>query len=409
MALQWNDVKVNFNDANYAMANAREGISKAGTVFGELRKAILDEEQKAVENAYKQKVFDENIRQFGLQHALNQDKLAEQIRSNQATEAFRDKDLAARREDARASRAIQARSADIQARSAGIAAQRLRLEMDAYNQKLADQKAYSEAVKFVSNLNTDAISKQVDSLGKDLHNVNVKLQGFNNASDETLQQLYGTSDRATLKDKFTKERDSLQGEINKLNRFAKYGISAQGRLNALNEAYAMFGGIGPAPSNKVLEQEAQFERQTAQANQEAARAEHAKEKTFIRDLSKWFMDNVPNLDSEGLAALNANFNAARKAYPNLSAYDAASAALYSITDTNYKYNPFNDSYEIMDPVTFKQTLDSILGTKSLGGAKEAKEGLSLTEQFKQMREQNKKERNQKALNALDEFKKTYDY
>ena len=171
----------------------------------------------------------------------------------------------------------------------------------------------------------------------------------------------------------------------------------------------MFGGIGPAPSNGVLEQEAQFERQTAQANQEAARAEHAKEKTFIRDLSKWFMDNVPNLDSEGLAALNANFNAARKAYPNLSAYDAASAALYSITDTNYKYNPFNDSYEIMDPVTFKQTLDSILGTKSLGGAKEAKEGLSLTEQFKQMREQNKKERNQKALNALDEFKKTYDY
>ena len=402
MALQWNDVKVNFNDANYAMANAREGISKAGTVFGELRKAILDEEQKAVENAYKQKVFDENIRQFGLQHALNQDKLAEQIRSNQATEAFRDKDLAARREDARASRAIQARSAD-------IAAQRLRLEMNAYNQKLADQKAYSEAVKFVSNLNTDAISKQVDSLGKDLQNVNVKLQGFDNASDETLQQLYGTSNRATLKDKFTKERDSLQGEINKLNRFAKYGTSAQGRLNALNEAYAMFGGIGPAPSNGVLEQEAQFERQTAQANQEAARAEHTKEKTFIRDLSKWFMDNVPNLDSEGLAALNANFNVARKAYPNLSAYDAASAALYSITDTNYKYNPFNDSYEIMDPVTFQQTLDSILGTKSLGGAKEAKEGLSLTEQFKQMREQNKKERNQKALNALDEFKKIYDY
>ena len=402
MALQWNDVRVNFNDTNSAMANAQSGISKAGTVFGELRKAILDEEQKAVENAYKQKVFDENIRQFGLQHALNQDKLAEQIRANQAMEAFRDKDLAARREDARASRAIQARSAD-------IAAQRLRLEMDAYNQKLADQKAYSKAVNFVSNLNTDAIAKQVDSLGKDLHNVNAKLQEFDNASDETLQQLYGTSDRVVLKDKFTKERDSLQGEINKLNRFAKYGISAQGRLNALNEAYTMFGGTGPAPSNKILEQDAQFERQTAQANQEAARSEYAKEKTFIRDINKWFMNNVPNLDPEGLAALNANFNVVRKAYPNLNAYDAANAALYSITDTNYKYNPFNDNYDIMDPVTFKQTLDSIFGTKSLGGAKEAKEGLSLTEQFKQMREEKKKERNQKALNSFDEFKKTYDY
>ena len=374
MALQWNDVKANFNDANYAMANAREGISKAGTVFGELRKTILDEEQKAIENAYKQKVFDENTRQFGLQYALNQDKLAEQVRANQAMEAFRDRDLAARREDNRAARAIQARSAAIQAQSANIAAQRLRLEMDAYNQKLADQKAYSEAMKFVSNLNTDDISKQVDSLGKDLHNVNVKLEGFDSALDETLQQTYGTSDRAALKDKFTKERDSLQREINKLNRFAKYGTSAQGRLNALNEAYAMFGGIGPAPSNKILEEEAQFERQTAQANQEAARTEHAKEKTFIRDISKWFMDNVPNLDSEGLAALNANFNAARKAYPNLSAYDAATAALYSITDTNYSYNPFNDNYDIMDPVTFKQTLDSIFGTNSLGGAKEAKEG-----------------------------------
>lgn len=87
MNIQWKDVGVNFNDTNSAMANAREGISKAGTVFGEMRKAILDEEQRAVENAYKQKVFDENVRQFGLQHTLNQDKLAEQRRANQANEA----------------------------------------------------------------------------------------------------------------------------------------------------------------------------------------------------------------------------------------------------------------------------------------------------------------------------------
>lgn len=87
MALQWNDVRVNFNDTNSAMANAQSGISKVGTVFGELRKSILDEEQRAIENAYKQKVFDENVRQFGLQYALNQDKLAEQIRSNKANEA----------------------------------------------------------------------------------------------------------------------------------------------------------------------------------------------------------------------------------------------------------------------------------------------------------------------------------
>ena len=87
MAIQWKDVNVNFNDVNSAMANAQSGISTAGTVFGELRKAILDEEQKAIDNAHRQKVFDENVRQFGLQHALNQDKLAEQRRANQANEA----------------------------------------------------------------------------------------------------------------------------------------------------------------------------------------------------------------------------------------------------------------------------------------------------------------------------------
>lgn len=402
MNIQWKDVGVNFNDTNSAMTNAQSGISKAGTVFGELRKAILDEEQKAVENAYRQKVFDENVRQFGLQHALNQDKLAEDVRAHKAGEEFNERKLAADIENARLSRAIQVRSAN-------IAAQRLQLEMDAHNQKLANQKAYSKAMEFVNNLNTDAVSQQVNSLGKDLHNVNVQLQGFVDASDETLQQLYGTSDRVALRDKFTKERDRLQGEMNQLDRLAKYGTSAQGRLNALNEAYTMFGGTGPAPSNEVLEQEAKFERQTAQANQEAARSEHAKEKTFVRDISKWFKDNVPNLDSEGLAALNANFNVVRKAYPQLSAYDAASATLYSITDTNSEYNLFNDNYDIMDPVTFKQTLDSILATKSSGGAEEAKKGLSLSEQFRQMREQSKKEKNQRALNALNEFKKTYDY
>lgn len=401
MAIQWKDVNVNFNDTNSAMANAQSGISNAGTVFGELRKAILDEEQKAVENAYKQKVFNENVRQFGLQHALNQDKLAEDVRAHKAGEEFNERKLAADIENARLSRAIQARSAN-------IAAQRLQLEIDAHNQKLANQKAYSKAMEFVNNLNTNAVAQQVDNLGKDLHNVNAQLQGFVDASDETLQQLYGTSDRVALRDKFTKERDRLQGEINQLDRFTKYGTSAQGKLNALSEAYTMFGGTGPAPSNEVLEQEAQFERQTAKANQEAARDAHAKEKTFVRDISKWFKDNVPNLDSEGLAALNANFNVVRKAYPKLSAYDAASAALYSITDTNSEYNPFNDNYDIMDPVTFRQTIDPILA-KSLGGAEEAKEGLSLLEQFRQMREQNKKEKNQRSLNALDEFRKEYGY
>ena len=93
MALQWNDVRVNFNDSNSAMSNAQSSISKVGTVFGELKKTILDEEQKAIENAYRQKVFNENVRQFGLQYALNQDKFAEEQLQNKLTNEYRDKKL----------------------------------------------------------------------------------------------------------------------------------------------------------------------------------------------------------------------------------------------------------------------------------------------------------------------------
>lgn len=60
----WHPVSVNFSDASALMRNAGDSISKAGTIFGELRKSILDEEQRAIENAYKEKVFAENMRQF---------------------------------------------------------------------------------------------------------------------------------------------------------------------------------------------------------------------------------------------------------------------------------------------------------------------------------------------------------
>lgn len=86
--LQWNSVRADFSDANAAMGNAQKGLSQAGTVFGQLRQSILDEEQRAVDNAHRQKVFDENVRQFGLQHALNEDKLAEAILHNRNTEGL---------------------------------------------------------------------------------------------------------------------------------------------------------------------------------------------------------------------------------------------------------------------------------------------------------------------------------
>lgn len=84
--LNWNPVSVNFNDASSFMRNAGDSISKAGTVFGELRKSILDEEQRRIENEFNQKKLEENIRQFEANLGLQRDQLTETGRHNKVSE-----------------------------------------------------------------------------------------------------------------------------------------------------------------------------------------------------------------------------------------------------------------------------------------------------------------------------------
>ena len=50
--LRWNSINANFNDANSAMGNSLTGISHAGTIFGDVRKTILAQEQNAIDNSY---------------------------------------------------------------------------------------------------------------------------------------------------------------------------------------------------------------------------------------------------------------------------------------------------------------------------------------------------------------------
>ena len=68
--LRWNSINANFNDANSAMGNSLAGISQAGTVFGDVRKTILAQEQNAIDNAYREQALNEQMRQFGLSHEL---------------------------------------------------------------------------------------------------------------------------------------------------------------------------------------------------------------------------------------------------------------------------------------------------------------------------------------------------
>ena len=68
--LRWNSINANFNDANSAMGNSLTGISQAGTIFGDVRKTILAQEQNAIDNAYREQALNEQMREFGLSHEL---------------------------------------------------------------------------------------------------------------------------------------------------------------------------------------------------------------------------------------------------------------------------------------------------------------------------------------------------
>ena len=91
--LNWNSVQANFNDANSAMNNSANNISQAGTIFGQIRKSILEEEQKAIDNEYKERTLAESARQFNLTDDLGRDKLLEENRSNRTNEGLKEREL----------------------------------------------------------------------------------------------------------------------------------------------------------------------------------------------------------------------------------------------------------------------------------------------------------------------------
>ena len=91
--LDWNSVQANFNDANSAMNNSANNISQAGTIFGQIRKSILEEEQKAIDNEYKERTLAESARQFNLTDDLGRDKLLEENRSNRTNEGLKEREL----------------------------------------------------------------------------------------------------------------------------------------------------------------------------------------------------------------------------------------------------------------------------------------------------------------------------
>lgn len=113
-------INADTNAGTGALAGASQSFSHAGTVFGELRKSILDEEQRAIENAFNEKKMAEQIRQFNEQLGWDKDKFAQ--------------DLGFRREELDETRRYHSGSLANQA--AGLALQRQ--EQDFLRQKWAE-------------------------------------------------------------------------------------------------------------------------------------------------------------------------------------------------------------------------------------------------------------------------------
>lgn len=93
---QWGQVNADFSNSSRMFDSFQKGLSNAGTIFGQLRASILEEEQRAVENAFREKNLSEQIRQFGITSGLDRDRLKEDIRYHDIQDANADDDRSQR-------------------------------------------------------------------------------------------------------------------------------------------------------------------------------------------------------------------------------------------------------------------------------------------------------------------------
>ena len=189
--LRWDSINANFNDVNGAMGNSIRGISQAGTVFGDLRKSILDEEQRAVDNAFREKAFDEQVSQFAATHGLNENKLREQIRHNQESERLTGE-----------GQKVQMRGQDLshKAAMAGVGVQRdsLALARSEQDRNALFRKDYAEI--------TSSLYGQRDSLDQQITQGKTELEAAQAAGTITPEQL---KERQAQLDRLATQRKEL--------------------------------------------------------------------------------------------------------------------------------------------------------------------------------------------------------
>lgn len=78
--LSWNNINANFGDTASLMNAAQQGMSNAGNLFGQAVTGLREREKMELDNAYRERSFDESIRQFeakfGQDAAQHADKMS---------------------------------------------------------------------------------------------------------------------------------------------------------------------------------------------------------------------------------------------------------------------------------------------------------------------------------------------
>lgn len=366
MAIQWNDVRANFNDANSAMGNAQRGLSQAGTVFGELRKAILDEEQRAIENDYRQKVFDENVRQFGLQYGLDQDRLAEQIRAAQADEAH---DAAVLEETRRANqekekidRINAANQAAYQQGLLKNSRDRLAFDRDQWNAEQDRIKRNDDAriLTFDAMNNIGKSAERLDELTKGKEQLTTEYSKIKSLSDDQFKTIYPNQSKNDVLNRISDDLNKTTA----LTTFHQRVINSNGSSTLISDAskalYADLGGIDKeTPTTIALYKGAEQEQAAYQAKIDAQKKEKDFEIKFNTGLPKLIREQFPNMKENEVTALAATMSKEANDNPNT----PKSQIFYNIINKVQYEKPsvfglFGDNYSLREDSSTTNTSPS---------------------------------------------------
>ena len=287
--LKWDSINANFGDVNAAMRNSLTGISQAGTIFGELRKSILDEEQRAIDTAFRERAFQQNADQFGITTALEKDKILESSRHNLATEqsTLRGQDL---------------------------------------TNQAAMANAQTERDKF--NLTNDEYNK-LNLASQTSKDINTTMLGKKEEADNILKQRELEIDNNTSLSPEQKEaeKSAIKKDQNKLRE--TYSATAMMQKHSEEMAKAGLSNYDEK-FNPFVKNAAEEQARAARNTERKMKTQESRDKAW--EQSNKMIDNL-NLGQEDKAALQSLINTTMVAYPNLKpdVITARAISLYPVT------------------------------------------------------------------------------